>query len=158
MLCAGGRFTSVIRWQWRVWHPARPVLSIHPHGPAQASQTWTVHPCIALVLPSCEAVYEPHCFDFTCPSIPAVTLRTCDRCQGKFVRLCQFSPVTASQGSPSIDQIPYTGSPYTNAISEAILNLQEEGILQALKKRWWQQKKGGGKCVRSVSVAPLTCY
>uniref|UniRef100_A0A0P4WIW3 Ionotropic glutamate receptor C-terminal domain-containing protein n=1 Tax=Scylla olivacea TaxID=85551 RepID=A0A0P4WIW3_SCYOL len=73
-------------------------------------------------------------------------------------RYCDLTQVGGPLDSKSYGIALPPGSPYTNAISEAILNLQEEGILQALKKRWWQQKKGGGKCVRSVSVAPLTCY
>ncbi|KAG0711540.1 Glutamate receptor ionotropic, kainate 5 [Chionoecetes opilio] len=51
----------------------------------------------------------------------------------------------------TIRSTPYTGSPYTNAISEAILNLQEEGKLQALRTRWWKMKKGGGQCTDEVS-------
>ncbi|XP_068207604.1 glutamate receptor ionotropic, kainate 2-like [Palaemon carinicauda] len=39
-----------------------------------------------------------------------------------------------------------TGSPFTNAISEAILSLQESGTLQQLRRRWWKEKKGGGRC------------
>ncbi|XP_045136582.1 glutamate receptor ionotropic, kainate 5-like [Portunus trituberculatus] len=41
---------------------------------------------------------------------------------------------------------PYTGSPYTNALSGAILSLQEKGKLQALTTMWWKRKKGGGQC------------
>ncbi|XP_045135924.1 glutamate receptor ionotropic, kainate 2-like isoform X4 [Portunus trituberculatus] len=64
-------------------------------------------------------------------------------------RYCDLTQVGGPLDSKSYGIALPPGSPYTNAISEAILNLQEEGILQALKKRWWQQKKGGGKCVCS---------
>lgn len=32
-------------------------------------------------------------------------------------------------------------------INKAILKLQEHGKLESLKKRWWKELKGGGKCV-----------
>lgn len=37
-------------------------------------------------------------------------------------------------------------SPYRSLISDAILQLQEGGILHKLKNRWWSEKKGGGFC------------
>ncbi|XP_076280538.1 glutamate receptor ionotropic, kainate 2 [Lasioglossum baleicum] len=36
-------------------------------------------------------------------------------------------------------------SPYRTPISGAILSLQEKGVLQDLKKKWWVER-GGGKC------------
>ncbi|XP_076230629.1 glutamate receptor ionotropic, kainate 2 isoform X2 [Nomia melanderi] len=36
-------------------------------------------------------------------------------------------------------------SPYRTPISAAILQLQEKGVLQDLKKKWWQER-GGGLC------------
>ncbi|XP_076246197.1 glutamate receptor ionotropic, kainate 2 isoform X2 [Calliopsis andreniformis] len=39
-------------------------------------------------------------------------------------------------------------SPYRTPISGAILKLQENGILQDLKKKWWQER-GGGLCLSS---------
>lgn len=35
---------------------------------------------------------------------------------------------------------------YRTKLSEAILSLQENGILQVLKNRWWKEKRGGGAC------------
>ncbi|XP_055684020.1 glutamate receptor ionotropic, kainate 2-like [Lutzomyia longipalpis] len=40
-------------------------------------------------------------------------------------------------------------SPYRNALSEAVLKLQEQGKLTALKIKWWQEKRGGGTCASS---------
>lgn len=45
-------------------------------------------------------------------------------------------------------------------LSQAILQLQESGVLLILKERWWKQKKGGGQCIDdskkgSSSVMPL---
>ena len=38
-------------------------------------------------------------------------------------------------------------SPLTRVLSEGVLRLQELGVLQVLKDRWWKQKKGGGACL-----------
>ncbi|XP_012273738.1 glutamate receptor ionotropic, kainate 2 [Orussus abietinus] len=40
-------------------------------------------------------------------------------------------------------------SPYRNALSKAVLKLQEDGILTKLKTRWWHEKRGGGKCLET---------
>lgn len=37
------------------------------------------------------------------------------------------------------------GSPYRNALSSAVLHLQEAGVLYILKEKWWKVK-GGDKC------------
>ncbi|KAG4072084.1 hypothetical protein HA402_015583 [Bradysia odoriphaga] len=37
-------------------------------------------------------------------------------------------------------------STYRSALSEAVLHLQEQGILTSLKTKWWNEKKGGGIC------------
>lgn len=35
---------------------------------------------------------------------------------------------------------------YRTRLSEAILSLQESGMLEILKNRWWKEKRGGGAC------------
>jgi len=35
---------------------------------------------------------------------------------------------------------------YRTKLSEAILSLQESGMLEVLKSRWWKEKRGGGAC------------
>lgn len=45
-------------------------------------------------------------------------------------------------------------SPYRSDLSAAILHLQENGTLQALKTKWWKQKRGGGQCKDSSSSMP----
>lgn len=35
---------------------------------------------------------------------------------------------------------------FRNALSEGVLQLQEQGRLAVLKIRWWKEKKGGGAC------------
>lgn len=44
-------------------------------------------------------------------------------------------------------------SPYRSALSEAVLKLQEQGKLTAMKNKWWKEKRGGGAC--SVSSCNL---
>ncbi|XP_055710638.1 glutamate receptor ionotropic, kainate 2-like isoform X2 [Phlebotomus papatasi] len=39
-------------------------------------------------------------------------------------------------------------SPYRNALSAAVLKLQEQGKLTVLKIKWWKEKHGGGACLR----------
>lgn len=45
----------------------------------------------------------------------------------------------------------FIGSPYTKAISAGILRLQEKGILQTLKIKWWKEMHGGGQCLVCLS-------
>lgn len=37
-------------------------------------------------------------------------------------------------------------SPYRSSLSEAVLRLQEQGKLTAMKTKWWKEKRGGGAC------------
>lgn len=37
-------------------------------------------------------------------------------------------------------------SSYRHSLNTAILKLQESGRITELKKKWWTQKRGGGKC------------
>ncbi|CAG0878614.1 unnamed protein product [Darwinula stevensoni] len=43
------------------------------------------------------------------------------------------------------------GSPYTSAISSAVLQMQEKGRFLVLKRRWWKERRGGGKCEAELS-------
>jgi len=38
------------------------------------------------------------------------------------------------------------GSPYRDIISDAILQLQEDQVLQSLYNRWWKERGGAGHC------------
>ncbi|XP_055535887.1 glutamate receptor ionotropic, kainate 2-like isoform X2 [Wyeomyia smithii] len=40
-------------------------------------------------------------------------------------------------------------SAYRSALSEAVLRLQEQGVLTSLKRKWWKEKRGGGACAQS---------
>ncbi|CAK9800338.1 Glutamate receptor ionotropic, kainate 2 [Anthophora plagiata] len=37
-------------------------------------------------------------------------------------------------------------SPYRHALNTAVLKLQQSGLITELKKKWWTQKRGGGRC------------
>ncbi|CAG9860825.1 unnamed protein product [Phyllotreta striolata] len=37
-------------------------------------------------------------------------------------------------------------SSYRNSLSTAILKLQNDGVLDKLKRKWWEERKGGGQC------------
>lgn len=39
-----------------------------------------------------------------------------------------------------------TDSPYRKQISKAVLKLGESGTLAELKRKWWKEKHGGGRC------------
>uniref|UniRef100_A0A903WS89 Uncharacterized protein n=1 Tax=Anopheles gambiae TaxID=7165 RepID=A0A903WS89_ANOGA len=41
-------------------------------------------------------------------------------------------------------------SPYRSALSEAVLRLQEQGVLTSLKRKWWKEKRGGGACSNTM--------
>lgn len=49
-------------------------------------------------------------------------------------------------------------SPYRNDLSTAVLKLQETGVLTKLKKKWWKEKRGGGKCQVSIIVSTRALY
>ncbi|XP_024871336.1 glutamate receptor ionotropic, kainate 2-like [Temnothorax curvispinosus] len=40
-------------------------------------------------------------------------------------------------------------SKYLHSINKAVLQLSEGGAIQEIKKKWWTQKRGGGKCQES---------
>ncbi|CAG2182762.1 unnamed protein product, partial [Oppiella nova] len=46
-----------------------------------------------------------------------------------------------------------TSSLYRTPLSEAIVKLQETGVLRELKIRWWSQKSGGGACLSKPSAS-----
>ena len=37
-------------------------------------------------------------------------------------------------------------SPYLNQVNHALLQLQTDGRLTLLKRKWWNQMRGGGAC------------
>ena len=51
-----------------------------------------------------------------------------------------------------IQNIFFSDSPYTRAVSAGVLSLQEKGILQKLKTKWWKEMHGGGNCVVSQII------
>jgi len=43
-------------------------------------------------------------------------------------------------------------SPFYEPINSALLQLQEDGVLNQLKRKWWYQKHGAGVCSSTVSL------
>ncbi|XP_065364329.1 glutamate receptor ionotropic, kainate 2 isoform X2 [Calliphora vicina] len=41
--------------------------------------------------------------------------------------------------------------PYRDTLSQAVLELQEQGVLTKMKTKWWQEKRGGGACADKKS-------
>ncbi|KAK4305191.1 hypothetical protein Pmani_022910 [Petrolisthes manimaculis] len=68
-------------------------------------------------------------------SIEYITQRNCD--------LMQIGGLLDSK-SYGIALPP--GSPFLRPLNDALLKIQEEGKLQMLKNKWWQEKRGGGRC------------
>ena len=46
------------------------------------------------------------------------------------------------------------GSPYRKDLNVALLSLMEKGILSQLKKKWWDQMEGGGRCPMVLLTNP----
>ncbi|KAL9891638.1 glutamate receptor ionotropic, kainate 2 isoform X3 [Glossina fuscipes] len=42
-------------------------------------------------------------------------------------------------------------SPYRDVLSQAVLELQEQGVLVKMKTKWWKEKRGGGACTQKAS-------
>ena len=45
-----------------------------------------------------------------------------------------------------LNQNIFTASPYTAAISQGVIRLIEKGVVARLKKKWWEEQRGGGSC------------
>ncbi|KAK7071641.1 hypothetical protein SK128_027199 [Halocaridina rubra] len=61
-------------------------------------------------------------------------------------RYCDLTQVGGPLDSKSYGIALPPGSPYRTLINSAVLRLQENGRLHALKRRWWKEKRGGGTC------------
>lgn len=45
-----------------------------------------------------------------------------------------------------MNALSFSDSEYRNTLSAAVLKLQEQGKLHAMKNKWWKEKRGGGTC------------
>ncbi|XP_050700937.1 glutamate receptor ionotropic, kainate 2-like isoform X2 [Eriocheir sinensis] len=61
-------------------------------------------------------------------------------------RFCDLTQVGGPLDSKSYGIALPPGSPYRTLLNSAVLKLQEGGILHGLKRKWWKEKRGGGKC------------
>lgn len=55
-----------------------------------------------------------------------------------------------------ISQISLIDSPYRKQISGAVLKLGEAGTLTELKRKWWKEMHGGGKCTKETAASSDT--
>lgn len=61
-------------------------------------------------------------------------------------RNCNLTQIGGLLDSKNYGIATRKDSPYRTPLSQAILQLQESGMLHTLKDRWWKQKRGGGAC------------
>jgi len=61
-------------------------------------------------------------------------------------RRCDLKQVGGLLNSKSYGIGLPKNSPYYESINNAVLQLQEDGTLTKLKRKWWYQKHGGGAC------------
>ncbi|XP_066246537.1 glutamate receptor ionotropic, kainate 2-like [Euwallacea similis] len=47
-------------------------------------------------------------------------------------------------------------SRYRNKLSTAILKLQSSGVIEKIRKKWWEERKGGGQCTGPTDDAEAT--
>lgn len=66
-------------------------------------------------------------------------------------RYCNLTQVGGLLDSKGYGMATRKGSKLRAQLSEVILKLQETGVLQKLKDRWWKQK-GGGQCIVTPST------
>lgn len=76
-------------------------------------------------------------------------------------RECNLTQIGSLLDSKGYGIATRMNSQLTRILSEGVLRLQELGVLQVLKDRWWKQKKGGGACLEdskkgSSSVTELS--
>ena len=45
-----------------------------------------------------------------------------------------------------LNQNIISDSPYTAAISQGVIRLIKKGVVARLKKKWWEEQRGGGSC------------
>ncbi|CAM1305345.1 Uncharacterised protein g4013 [Pycnogonum litorale] len=63
-------------------------------------------------------------------------------------RNCELTQIGGLLDSKGYGIATAPGSPYRQLISSAILKLQEETVLDVMKIKWWNQKRGGGRCIQ----------
>lgn len=53
---------------------------------------------------------------------------------------------------PSNDQMLLCSSdvPYRKRLTRAILRLQSSQVIDELKRKWWEERRGGGQCIVGV--------
>ncbi len=74
-------------------------------------------------------------------------------------RNCELTKIGTNLDSKGYGIALPPGSPYTKAISDGILELQEKGTLTVLKNRWWKVSSEGESCqtVGNVTYDLFSC-
>ena len=58
-----------------------------------------------------------------------------------------------------LNQNIFSDSPYTAAISQGVIRLIEKGVVARLKKKWWEEQRGGGSCKVGWQITQRkTCF
>nr|CAG4645346.1 EOG090X00ST [Lynceus sp. MCZ IZ 141354] len=62
-------------------------------------------------------------------------------------RKCDITQIGGQLDSKGYGIALQQNSPYRNALTQAVLKLQETNRLLILKNKWWKEKRGGGACL-----------
>ncbi|XP_055852897.1 glutamate receptor ionotropic, kainate 2-like isoform X2 [Episyrphus balteatus] len=71
-------------------------------------------------------------------------------------RKCTLTQVGALLDEKGYGIAMRKNSPYRDILSQAVLELQEQGVLSKLKTKWWKEKRGGGACSDTQSEGGAT--
>ncbi|XP_076658018.1 glutamate receptor ionotropic, kainate 2 isoform X2 [Halictus rubicundus] len=61
-------------------------------------------------------------------------------------RYCNLTQIGGLLDAKSYGIAMKKHSPYRHPLNAAVLKLQQSGMITELKKKWWTEKRGGGKC------------
>jgi len=65
-------------------------------------------------------------------------------------RTCDLTMLGRNLDSKYYGIVLRKGSPYRKDLNVALLALMEKGILYQLKRKWWDQMDGGGRCIMDL--------
>ncbi|XP_011690714.1 PREDICTED: glutamate receptor ionotropic, kainate 2-like [Wasmannia auropunctata] len=68
-------------------------------------------------------------------------------------RICEVSQVGDLLDEKGYGIAMKKNSEYLHNINSAVLQLSEGGVISQIKKKWWTQKRGGGKCRESAGAS-----
>lgn len=65
-------------------------------------------------------------------------------------RNCELAQIGGNLDTKGYGIATRPGSGFKDLLDQALLQMQENGDLHRLKVKWWKQKRGGGRCQKSV--------